>query len=837
MDIDLLCRTITGGEDSAINFIRWVYPNCQVSDGWARLGSFKGESGSSTVIKIPELAGRDDSTGEKASGPISIIRLAKDCDPKEAAHALREWAQEIGIEVEATEDSKGDAYPWHTAVEAITETDLFQLMGFRGYSLELCLKLKLMSLIGRYKDKWCFPIYNSKGAIVGIDYLNKHKALGGDEQQWISSPKSADRQKSWYSLGANSDADTWVITESRWDGITIFGALSDEELEKTIIKTTSIGVQQTEIKIPSRVKKVIVARQNDDASFNWAEQIASRVLPSTELYVASPTAGTKDYNDVLREHGIEIVKQLIAEAPRCSTRNGKLTSDSRPTLLLPGDYVEAPAAAAEAYRLMRESGMAYNVRNQPYKLIVGQEPELLDSKKLIYLLQDIAVTTKLFRGSKDELQQDVALPSARQTDLILASGFHKKYLERVEQVLEHPQLLKVGGKLEVLDNGYHETDIGGVFILNNDDPLPDVAFDYALDLLTKLIQDFRFQAESDRSRFLALLIAPALQTAGLLRGQYPIGLIQAIEQGSGKSSLMELIPLVYNETAASAAPRNTKKQGGVGSFDASLSAAILKGKRFVVVDNQRGMLDSPLLESAVTQGEAQVRATYAAETVVKTNGTIFLITANNAEMTPDLVERCVVVNLRGKPAKWSMEKEEWKELVREYQPVLLASIYAIIREWHRQGCPSGDSTPHRFRDWSAPLCGMLEKTCELPALFDDGHLDKDEITNPQIVWLKKVAIEVKRRRQTGVAIRSAQIADVCKTTAVQIPGSGPSSTPVQRAKDVGNNISLLVQEKGPTIRVGPFLAELGKRDFTKENGARTRDVWSILITETEEALS
>ena len=74
------------------------------------------------------------------------------------------------------------------------------------------------------------------------------------------------------------------------------------------------------------------------------------------------------------------------------------------------------------------------------------------------------------------------------------------------------------------------------------------------------------------------------------------------------------------------------RRGGVGSFDESLSQALIRAKPIIMFDNIRGKLDSQTLEALLTcDGTFLARVPHRGEVVVDTSRLSFQMTSNGIE--------------------------------------------------------------------------------------------------------------------------------------------------------------------------------------------------------------
>ena len=82
----------------------------------------------------------------------------------------------------------------------------------------------------------------------------------------------------------------------------------------------------------------------------------------------------------------------------------------------------------------------------------------------------------------------------------------------------------------------------------------------------------------------------------------------------GKGYRQKLVAAIYCERIY---PLIAKREGGIGSFDESISSGLLSGWPFIGLDNLRGRLASQFLESLLTAPEAvSVRVPYHGNVVV-----------------------------------------------------------------------------------------------------------------------------------------------------------------------------------------------------------------------------
>jgi hypothetical protein len=157
-----------------------------------------------------------------------------------------------------------------------------------------------------------------------------------------------------------------------------------------------------------------------------------------------------------------------------------------------------------------------------------------------------------------------------------------------------PVLIERNGQPVTLGKGYHP-DAGGIYVCN-DLVIPTMSVDKARNVVLDVFADYHWVSPSDLSRAIAQLISPALKLGSLLGPAiFPLDAALGDQSQCGKTHRMKIITAIYGETAYTI----IKTQRGVGSFEESISAALLSGKLFCTIDNARGDFQSQMLESVL----------------------------------------------------------------------------------------------------------------------------------------------------------------------------------------------------------------------------------------------
>ena len=377
-----------------------------------------------------------------------------------------------------------------------------------------------------------------------------------------------------------------------------------------------------------------------------------------------------------------------------------------------------------------------------------------------------------------------------------------KRLRAIRAVVRFPPLQGDGG----LQSSRYDSE-GGLFCTAPTD-VPDVPLEDAVEWLGHrgLLRDFCFQTAGDASRLMAAILAPALRFGPWRQSTAPFPLIltEADQSQSGKGFASEMIAVLYGEHLANV---SQQARGGVGSLDEKIQSELLKGRPFVCLDNLRGTLSSPVLESFMTaRGTFPLRAFFR-EGETDSRAHLLFATSNGVQMTEDLANRSLVVRLKKQPE--SYQWHHWSDggatgdllqHVAVHRSRYLGAVYAVLRLWLKMGMPSS-KTAHAFRDVVGALNWMVTRGFGWPDLMEGHKAIQERQSNPVLGFLREFA---------------------------QAAGAGEyyASDFVEKAQEHGLALPEAVQKRqdpdGPRQAMGRLLAGV----FKERNGINL-DGWTI----------
>ena len=536
-------------------------------------------------------------------------------------------------------------------------------------------------------------------------------------------------------------------------------------------------------------RTVIFVPDNDEAGEKYAQEAAGRLRgldPAPDVRLLKlpdlPDKGDAvEYVDGLRDKGktdAEIGAELEALASKTPVYGPPAEGDDQgeglPKVFLPGGArnVRITQSAERLGELLdkRENMFCFcremvQVCKSPEGTAVIQPVKAAALASELETVADLRTTVAGRNGAIKEVRRNCSKSDA---ELIMSSVPFLDRLPPLRLLTPRPVFVEHEGELIVI-RGYHRPT--GIYATGG--AAEDVPLEEAVRLLSEVLDDFLFVTESDRSRAIAGLIAPALVHGGLLGGRAPLEMGEADDSQTGKGYRVKLAASVYNAVPLTITQREGR---GTGSLEESFSAALLEGAAFISLDNLRGELDSPALESALTEDYFLARAPYRKPTKVDMRRVVVMATSNAAKLTTDMANRMSLVRLRKQPEghvfRTFQGGADVLGHVRMNQGRYLGAVFAVVREWWRQGKPETDEVRHDFRPWARTLDWIVQNLFECAPLCDGLQQAKKRTTTPHLNWLRDVALAVRDEGCLGTQLRVNDIVDIAYRHGVEVPGMG-----------------------------------------------------------------
>ena len=401
--------------------------------------------------------------------------------------------------------------------------------------------------------------------------------------------------------------------------------------------------------------------------------------------------------------------------------------------------------------------------------------------------------------------------SADTAKAILASLDAREMLPPVASVLRCPVLFEDQNGLGVLGAGYHP-EMGGLLIDRGQLP-PAMNPTEAVASLLDLFQEYDFATPVDKSRAVAAVITPAMRMAGFLDGNLPIDVAEADKSQAGKGLRHTLTCEIYGEKAYHVGQRT----GGVGSADESFAAALLAGRPFIALDNWRGKLDSPYLESFLTcPGLFPARVPHRSEVMIDPRRFMLQLSSNGVETTRDLANRQSICRIRKR------EGCAFRDIVgkvRARQSYYLGCVFAVVGAWWEAEKPRTEDTRHDFREWCQKLDWIVRNLFKLAPLMDGHQEAQERVSNPALSWLRSVAMAVEEQGRLGAALTASGLWEVCQGHGIAVPNLKPSVEDRVARPAIGCIMRRLFAAVGP-LQVEGYTVERSMKVYRKPSGDR-----------------
>ena len=291
----------------------------------------------------------------------------------------------------------------------------------------------------------------------------------------------------------------------------------------------------------------------------------------------------------------------IQEFPNHNVSCG-VSANDLPAVFLPKGAVPIQESAGKLGELLARNGRHY-VRGGAVVRVSQDEAghptlETVEPAALASVFETVAALME-FASRQGELIQQPAVCSEQQAKLIQHCEAFQHALPPLRLLSACPVLIERDGSLVQICGYDRDSAIMALATPADDVPLYD-----AVELLLEMLADFRFATAADRARAIAAVITPALVMGGLLGGRAPVDLGEADSSQSGKGFRNKLTAAIYSHTVRAI----TQKKGGVGSLEETFSTALIRGCNFISLDNVRGQIDSPAIESFLTEDSFLARA-------------------------------------------------------------------------------------------------------------------------------------------------------------------------------------------------------------------------------------
>lgn len=540
---------------------------------------------------------------------------------------------------------------------------------------------------------------------------------------------------------------------------------------------------------PLRGRHVVILRDNDEAGHGYAEAMAQLCHAAGAASVKivllpglPPKGDLADFVGARPGVSPDVIRaevEAVAEATEVWSPAKVPDAGGKPTILLPGGPRTITSTGEDLGRLLAPTQKVF-IRGGVLVTIDadGDGHPILRQLKPVALASVFESVAHLARMTPKGPQPDICYD--KEANLIGSSAAFRDITPPIRILTRCPVLIERNGQL-VQITGY-DRESG---IMAGGRPVTDMSLADAKLLLYESLRDFRFATPADQARALAALITPTLVFGGLLKGRPPIDLGEADDSQAGKGYRNKIKSRVYGEIMRCI---SQKRDGGVGSMEESFNAALIQGAVFICLENVRGKIDSPAIESFTTEEHYTARCAYHENVDIDPRRVCLSMTSNKADMTTDLANRCSCVRILKQAQDYAYARYAEGDIldhVAAYQSHYLGAVFSVVRAWHAAGCPRTDEHRHDFRAWAQPLDWIAQNLLEAGPLMDGHRETQQRMTNPALNWLRDVALAVVRAQRSDMWLRAGHLVDLLAEAGVDLPGlpegGDPSESTIRKS--------------------------------------------------------
>lgn len=236
-------------------------------------------------------------------------------------------------------------------------------------------------------------------------------------------------------------------------------------------------------------------------------------------------------------------------------------------------------------------------------------------------------------------------------------------------------------------------------------------------LLDDLLVDFPFVSQADKANALAMLLLPFVRE--MISGPTPLHLVEAPTPGTGKGLLVDVLAIPF---LGGSIPTMTEGQDE-DEWRKRITAKLLTGPSFVLIDNLRRRLDSAALSAAITSPAWEDRILGRSQTVALPVKCVWVATGNNPALSLEIARRAVRIRIDAKMARpWERTEFRHKELrvwARERRGHLIWAALSLIQAWIAASKPPGERSLGMFECWARTMSGIL-KTAGVSGFLDNA---------------------------------------------------------------------------------------------------------------------
>jgi hypothetical protein len=334
-------------------------------------------------------------------------------------------------------------------------------------------------------------------------------------------------------------------------------------------------------------------------------------------------------------------------------------------------------------------------------------------------------------------------------------------------------------------------------------------------LIDEIIGQFPFASPADMANSIAAMLTAVMRPG--FDGLMPFFYFGARQSGSGKTLEAGVVAAIATgqPVAVMSLPDNEAER------TKTITMILDAGNAVAIFDNAKGRLESQALESLVTARVWAARKLGSNDATAKIrvpNNTLWMFTANNAELGTEMARRTCAIMLdpqTARPEKRTGFKRPGSKLVHwvlENRGEIIARLITMIRAWHQAGKPQAHvPTFGSFDRWAETVGGVLQFAGvenflgNMETLHEESNVEAEQWESFYFWWAAKFGDKPQRLSDVVVMLADASNVDIIPDEIGAPPSQSAISGDTERAKALAG-----------------FASRLGKA-LRKKRGARFGD--------------
>ena len=253
-------------------------------------------------------------------------------------------------------------------------------------------------------------------------------------------------------------------------------------------------------------------------------------------------------------------------------------------------------------------------------------------------------------------------------------------------------------------------------------------------ILDELLGDFPFVDGASAANAAGLLVSAVVRP--MIAGALPLAILDKPRQGTGASYLMEAVVRIATGRPAAMMSAPTEPS----EWRKALTAVLLRGATFIVVDNVTRTLESEALALAITAEVYADRVLGESREVRLPVRATWITTGNNVCVAGDMPRRCYWVRLdagleypEDRPAG-TFQHPDLLGWVAAHRAQLVAAVLTLARHWIAEGRPATTApTWGGFGGFVEVVGGILE-AAEIDGFLRNRATMRDRLDEEATAW-------------------------------------------------------------------------------------------------------